>query len=269
MVLGNGFLGKCFGRNGFRTYGRDKLGSVYDMMMHPYRLTEMDEFNNAKYIVNCIGISDTRFCEERRNWQDVLEVNGVFPGFLSDVCRNYNKKLIHISTGCLYEGTNGKKKETDPVETHCNYTLSKHVGELGCDINNDLILRPRLLFDCTHSEKNLLTKFKRIKFFLNEFNTITSNQTILDSTIMLIKNDCAGVYNVGNTGTYTIYEMAKVFCETQNINIYGTIQQDDLIESQGLHLVNNVMDMSKLINDTKYIPGDALDTIRVYALWLN
>lgn len=262
MVLGNGFLAQCFNRNGFKIYGRKQIGSVEQLLYKIELLKDLPEFKNAKYIINCIGKSDTRYCENRNNFKEVLNVNGMFTKILSELCACKDKKFIHISTGCLYENTNGKKKEDDLLETHCIYTTTKLVGELNCDISRDIIIRPRLLFDNVHSNKNLLSKFLRFKKFLNEFNTITSNQTIVESVLALIKNNCSGVYNVGNLGTYTICEMAEAF----GINVTETIQQEDLIKSQGLYLVNNVMDMSKLIKDTSYIPKDALSEIREYAI---
>ena len=57
--------------------------------------------------------------------------------------------------------------------------------------------------------------------------------------------------------------MAKAFGQT----VYGTMQQAELIESQGLHLVNNVMDLSKIERDTGYIAKDALEEIRTYTKW--
>jgi UDP-glucose 4,6-dehydratase len=264
LVLGNGFLGSTFKRNGFHTVGRQFM-SIEEMMANPDELDSTFEFHEADIIINCIGESNTRFCEDPLNWRQVLQVNGLFPGYLSDICGKYGKKFVHISTGCLYENTQGTKKEYDLLETHCNYTVSKHVGELNCDISHDLIIRPRLLFDKVHSPKNLLSKFSKFDRFLNEFNTVTSTQTIVDSTIALLKNCRSGVYNVGNTGTYTIYEMAKAF----GCHPLGYMQQAELIESQGLYLVNNVMDMTKLYRHTGFVPNDTLIEIQEYALCLK
>ena len=43
------------------------------------------------------------------------------------------------------------------------------------------------------------------------------------------------------------------------------MNQNELIGSQKLHLVNNVMSLDKLINDTEYIPKDAFEEIRMIA----
>lgn len=265
IVLGEGFVGSTFRRLGYKVVGREVYGDVENIIYSPEAFFELSDIRNADVIINCIGISDTRYCEDRKNWDEVHMVNGMFPIVLSRSCAFYGKKFVHISTGCLYEGTDGKKTEESPLETHCTYTVSKMIAELGCNPDRDIIVRPRLLFDIVDSPKNLLTKFKRFTKYLNEFNTITSTTTIVESVEALILNNCVGVYNVGNLGTYTIYELAKAFGQT----VYGTIQQVDLIESQGLHLVNNVMDMSKLIHDTGYSPRDAIEEIKLCSKFLK
>jgi hypothetical protein len=67
------------------------------------------------------------------------------------------------------------------------------------------------------------------------------------------------VYNIGNTGNYTIEQLAEAFgMNTEKKHL----TQSELISSQGLHLVNNVMSMNKLIKDTGYIPEDAYNVIQ-------
>lgn len=263
IVLGEGFVGSTFRRLGYKVIGREVYGDVTDIIGNIDAFHNITDIKNADVIINCIGISDTRYCEDRKNWKQVHVVNGIWPTVLSMYCDQNCKKLVHISTGCLYEGTEGKKTEDSPLETHCAYTVSKLVGELGCNPDRDIIVRPRLLFDIVDSPKNLLTKFRKFTKYLNEFNTITSTTTIVGSVEALILNKCVGVYNVGNTGVYTIADMAKAFGQT----VYGTMQQAELIESQGLHLVNNVMDLSKIERDTGFIAKDALEEIRTYTKW--
>jgi dTDP-4-dehydrorhamnose reductase len=257
LVLGNGFVGKEFERHGFTVKDR-KFVTVDEIIEGDYSKFFLDEFLKYDYIINCIGVSDTRYCEDKSNWEEVHRVNGVFVKYLSNLCSFYKKKLVHISTGCLYEGTKGLKYEDDFLETHCNYTVSKMVGELNCN-NEHLIIRPRLLFNEFEDKKNLLTKFSKFDRYLNEFNTVTSTEVIVKSVVALIENNCSGVYNIGNTGNYTIEQLAEAFgMNTEKKHL----TQSELISSQGLHLVNNVMSMNKLIKDTGYIPEDAYNVIQ-------
>ena len=83
-------------------------------------------------------------------------------------------------------------------------------------------------------------------------------QTIVNATMTLLDNNQTGVFNVGNTGTYTIAQMAEAFGST----IHGTLQQRELIDRDGIYLVNNVMDLTKLMKF--YTPKDAIREIVEY-----
>ena len=260
LVLGRGFVGKEFERHGFVAKDR-KFVTAEEIVDGTYTDVFIKELEKCDNVVNCIGISNTRYCEDKSNWLKVQTVNGDFVRHLSNICKFYGKKFVHISTGCLYENTQGLKYEGDFTETHCNYTVSKMIGELHCN-ENDLILRPRLLFNEYNDPINLLHKLRIFDKFLNEFNTVTHTEVIVKSTIELLKRNLSGVYNIGNTGTYTISQLANAFRQPK---WNETMNQSELIDSQKLHLVNNVMSLDKLIDDTGYIPKDAFEEIRMIA----
>lgn len=256
-VLGSGFVGNCFRRNGFTVWNR----SSFDYPNNVIKLEQVLEDNQVDVLINCVGISNTRWCEDPKNWEIVERVNGKLPNDLSKICKKYGKKLVHISTGCLYSCKDGHVTEEMFLSANCRYAMSKWIGECGCDPSCDIILRPRLLFDSvkvTDKRNNLIQKFEEFSEYLNEFNTITSNQTIVDTTVALLDNGCTGVYNCGCTGAYTIKEMA----ESLGFECVATLQDHDLWKKTGLHLINNVMSMDKLMTDSGYVPPDALDELK-------
>ena len=119
------------------------------------------------------------------------------------------------------------------------------------------MIRPRLLFDTevATGRNNLLQKLPKFKNFLDEFNSVTSCDTIVEATSALLSANQSGVFNVANTGTYTIYEMA-----TSLFLRGGMTSQEELHESQGLYLVNNVMDLDRL--KEFYTPRDTLEELK-------
>ena len=67
LVLGNGFLGGAFARHGATVWDRDEF--EYPV---PESLNELEStLREGTYttVVNCIGVSDTRFCEDPSNWE--------------------------------------------------------------------------------------------------------------------------------------------------------------------------------------------------------
>jgi dTDP-4-dehydrorhamnose reductase len=106
LVLGNGYLGNEFKRQGYEVWGRD----IFDFAIEKYNgdhdifLKEWnDKFKKYNIIVNCIGQSNTRYCESKVNINKVLSINGYLPSYLSTFCKTTNKIFVHISTGCLYD----------------------------------------------------------------------------------------------------------------------------------------------------------------------
>lgn len=247
LVLGRGFLGKAFERAGY------KVLSKYDFEM------KENDFKNVRtgyeddpwyyvqgklrdydVIINCMGKSGTRWCEEDENFEEAMWCNGEVPKILSQCCGNH-KKFVHISTGCLYDDNRRTQKETDFVVAHCRYTLTKWVGEIGCDPKKDLIIRPRLYFGDFEDKNNLILKILKFDKLLLNQNSFTSVHIIVDAIEALLENDQVGVFNVACESFAPLHELGLVLGKKADL-----IDERELHQEQGLFLVNNIMDISKL-----------------------
>ena len=218
LILGDGFLGKEFIRQGYKFHTTRKKENVNDidtfylnvdsdlLSVHLERIFNKIHFDT---IINCIGIADTRYCEKRENFHEIIKINGDFVDFLSRWCKEFGVKLVHVSSGCLFARQTGTVSETDFIEAHCNYVVSKWVGEMGCDLKRDLIIRPRLYFSDVENKLNLICKFPKFKTILNEFNSVTSTRTIVEAVTALLKNNQVGIFNVANDGAYTIKQLSE------------------------------------------------------------
>ncbi len=233
LILGKGFLGQEFESFGFEVWGKDKL-----------QITQETNFSILKdydVIVNCIGKSNTRQCEQSENWDSTLFSNGILPSKLSKWCKENNKKFVHISTGCLYDKNDIGQTEENFIVAHCKYTVSKWTGECGLDLKRDLILRPRLYFGDKPHTNNLLCKLPKFKRFLTELNSYTNVVEIVKATIALLENSCIGIFNVANEGYLTVFDIAKL------LNLSGScITEKDLHYQEKLYLVNNILNIDKL-----------------------
>jgi nucleoside-diphosphate-sugar epimerase len=248
-VLGRGFLGREFERMGYTVFGRDGFSFREDQDMGI-----LDGFNA---IVNCIGISDTRYCEDRSNFSEVMSVNADLPAMLSTYCYVTGKKFIHISTGCLYGDSYSVPCDEDhPISAHCTYTVSKYAGEMWCNPETDIIIRPRLLFgeELVSGRNNLIQKLMRFKKFLDLPNSVTWTRTIVEAVQALLDNDASGIFNVSNRGFHTIQDIAKM----AGID-GGSMSQQELWAEQGIHLVSNFMSTKKL--EEYYVPPTVEDAI--------
>jgi dTDP-4-dehydrorhamnose reductase len=77
------------------------------------------------YVVNAVGVTIPFALQ---NTTATLFVNGAFPHLLA---REYGERLIHITTDCVYSGTDKKAPydEDSPKSAHDLYGLSKSLGE--------------------------------------------------------------------------------------------------------------------------------------------
>lgn len=235
IVVGNGYLGSTFGKYGIEVLGRDKFYIHYGCD-DAYLTATFGEYD---VIINCIAKSNTRFCETE--FTKAFMSNSNIPGVLSNWCAKNGKKFVHISTGCLYDKNNIPQKETDDLAAHCNYTLTKWVGEKQCNPERDLIIRPRLFFDGSDRPSNLLNKIKRFDKLCRELDSVSSTDTVVNATLALIENQATGVFNVACDGYISMHEIGVLMGFDKD-----WISIDEIRKQQGLHLVNNTMDLSKL-----------------------
>ena len=244
LVLGNGFLGQQYAKNGYEVWSRDKFSftnTSKSIDNSVYELLE-DICVDYDYVINCIGKSDTRWCELDENWEELFLINSYLVKSLSKGCNAYGIKFVHISSGCVYDRNDKPQKEDGFLASHCKYVVSKLSGEFFCDKSKDLILRPRLYFGEIDNSKNLLSKVKKFNTFLTDINSFTSVQTVVEATEALLENDCDGVFNVAQKGYANLSQLVSSI----GINVENELDGMDLIKKEGLYLVNNILDISKL-----------------------
>lgn len=231
VVLGRGFLGQEFERQGFTVYGRDKfLAEAYDVAV-------LDEFD---VIINCIAKTDTRWCEDKANIDTVLQVNSFLPGRLSQYCQKFGKKFVHISTGCLYEKQNSA--ESSFLAAHCLYTVSKWAGEAKLQ-PDDLIIRPRLFYSPIHAPNNFLVKLPAYKRYVwDQLDSFTLTEDVPKAVNALLKAEQSGTFNVCSQGSASVWQLA---CFLMDEKLPHTTI-DQVRSEQDLHLVNCTMNTDKL-----------------------
>jgi len=252
VVLGKGHLGIEF----FRRSHPFVSTVVLDRDEFEYKINKDAENQMAflkmiqKYkpnvIVNCIGISDTRWCEQRSHLEKVKGINGDLPAFLSLNCAICNIKLVHISTGCLYNINSVPQTEEDFIEAHCVYTMSKWLGEQGCDPARDLILRPRLFFSSHRFPNNLMCKLPRFLRYTDEKDTVTSTKVIVEACYELLKNSQVGIFNVGCRGITSMLKIAKRMNIVDTNETEIVIYPEELRKTTKLYLVHSTMNLDKL-----------------------
>jgi dTDP-4-dehydrorhamnose reductase len=79
-------------------------------------------------LVNCIGL-----VKQLASADDpllALPVNSLLPHRLARLCELGGARLVHVSTDCVFKGTKGNYRESDPSDAEDLYGKSKFLGEV-------------------------------------------------------------------------------------------------------------------------------------------
>jgi dTDP-4-dehydrorhamnose reductase len=201
LILGKGYIG-------------DKLRSVLDCNVSGARISSFKEAEkeilkySPKVIINCIGHigKNVDYCELDKD--KTLFSNAFLPVILAEVALRNHIKLVHISSGCIYNFEYGVTKPITenkiPDFFDLFYSRSKiySEGALSAPMQsyNILIARIRVPLDNVSHPKNILNKLINYKTVIDIPNSVTYIPDFVKALEYLIKINARGVYNIVNKG---------------------------------------------------------------------
>ncbi len=215
-------------------------------------------------IVNCAAKTNLENCQEDKISAFSSNTAGVLN--LLDACSDNNIKLVHISSGCLFDGNSIIATESSSPTPAVWYTWTKTwadqiIQNFGYD--NFLILRPRQLISKIPHATNMITKFSKMSRIpaIDEDNSLTCIEDFKEMIDHLLLQDQTGIFNCCNTGTITPYEIAIKIKETINPDlVVEKSSYEDLLKTLPNRRVNTVLSCDKLIS-TGYNPRSAHDAL--------
>lgn len=151
-------------------------------------------------IINCIGIIKQR--KEAGDPVLSIQVNALFPHQLAQECRASGRRLIHISTDCVFSGSRGTYREEDVPDARDLYGRSKLLGEVTS--GNCLTLRTSIVgWDLLHAPGLLEWFYAKQGQTINGYRKAIfsglSTAALADmlTTIIVEHSDLSGLYHVG------------------------------------------------------------------------
>ena len=115
-------------------------------------------FTKECCVINCIGAIPQKKYEDGQ----YLRLNTEFPVELASLCVIHKVPLIHISTNCVFSGSNPMCYESDEPDATDIYGMSKARGEP----SNCVVLR------CSIIGPEINSAFGLFEWFLNSQNTV-------------------------------------------------------------------------------------------------
>lgn len=231
LIFGDGFIGRKF---------KEALGNEAEISR--IDICDREEVRSVLYhlnpevVINCAGKTgkpNIDWCETNKDETLRSNVTGAFT--LAHSCIEMGVYMVHIGSGCIYQGDNGGLgfKEEDRVEIEdipSFYSLTKSISEDMLRYFPILQLRIRMpIDDDLENPRNFVTKIISYEKVINEPNSMTIIDDLILAANILIDKKKTGVYNITNRGSVTHEEVLQMYKEIVDFDFeYEIIPTDEL-----------------------------------------
>lgn len=218
-----GYLGQHF-----QSLYPDAIASDVDIADADAVSAELDRVK-PEIVINAVGKSgrpNVDWCEDHK--QETLRSNVLGPLVLLEECGKRGIYWVHVSSGCIYEGNRGNRsnkgnrrleaegftEEDSPNFFGSFYARTKAwADQMLKEFPNVLILRLRMPFDGSGSERNLIMKLRKYPRVLDVPNSITYLPDFFAAAKILIERRRTGIWNIVNPGTISPYAIMEMYRE--------------------------------------------------------
>ena len=252
LIIGNGKVSQIIRRDGDVVLSRPTV----DLRSKQSILRVVKDLRPS-IVMNCAALTNLEQCQE--NKVDAYETNTLGSNSLLEICADYSIKLVHVSSGCLFDGNQRITTESSSLTPRVWYTWTKAWADQFIEnygYENYLILRPRQLFCRLPYKSNIITKFASMREIraIKEENSAVSIEDFGEMVDHLIKIDARGIFNCANEGTITPYDMAVGIRDKVNPDLkVSSISYEDFLKTIPNRRVNTIQAIDKL-KATGYSP---------------
>ena len=220
--------------------------------------------HQPEVIINTAANTSLERCEDNKH--EAFDTNTLGAINLLTVSAQASAKLVHISSGCIFDGNYRICTEESTPNTSVWYTHTKKWADefiMNFGYENYLILRPRQMISATPHPTNMLTKFATYDEIHAhpESNSITCVEDFKEMLEHLVEQDERGVFNCCNDGVTTPYAVARgvqKFIKPEMIVHAATYEET--LKMQPNRRVNTILSNQKLKN-TGYTPRTAAEAL--------
>lgn len=199
-------------------------------------------------VINCTGVIKQK--HQAIDPLKIIPINSLFPHRIAHLCQLSAARLVHISTDCIFSGTQGNYVENTPMDASDLYGMSKYLGEVG-NLSNTLTLRTSIIGHATYSNLQL------VDWFLEQKGSIHGYRKAIFSGIPTIEiarifhryiiqnSSLCGIYHL-SADAISKYDLLKIIKQVYNKDI--EIIPDDKVE------IDRSLNSSRFRDATGYQP---------------
>lgn len=183
-------------------------------------------------IINFAAFTQVEKAEEEQGDRDGIcyRINALGAKIVAEACKEFDKKLIHISTEYVFDGTkeNAPYTEEDTPNPVNWYGATKLFGEnfvleSKCRAT---VARISMPFSGFYAEKKDVARFfleelkagRGVKAIEDQWVTPTYVNDIADGLKTLIDSESSGIYHISSTDSMTPLEFVKTVAELFQLN---------------------------------------------------
>lgn len=189
--------------------------------MDPRAVEAVLEKLRPDVVVNCVGLVKQR--TEASDAVSSIMVNSLLPHVLSAKLDQWQGRLIHVSTDCVFDGVRGHYGEEDFPNAKDLYGRTKAMGDV--EKSNTLVLRTSMVGRELRTHASLLDWFLRqrhrsVQGYRNAWwSGVTTNHLagLIDSLITA-HPDLAGLYHV-SSGRISKYDLLLFFRDAFGLDV--------------------------------------------------
>lgn len=218
--------------------------------------------NTIHYCVNCAAYTAVDKAETEKD--QATRINGTSVGYLAQICKEHQVKLIHISTDYVYDGTRKEPlKENNPVAPLNAYGRSKLMGEELAMKNNSDSLIIRISWVYSSYGHNFLKTMMRLLVEKEEVNVVADQigcptyaadlaEVIMSFiTQMSAGKKFSGIYNYSNYGITTWFQFAQFIKDKIGSNCSINPVPSSSYPTPAIRPLYSVLDTGKIRSDLK------------------
>jgi dTDP-4-dehydrorhamnose reductase len=195
-----------------------------------------EHIKNYDLLINCVGIIKPRV--KQVGSVETIRVNSLLPWQLQELCLTNNKKMIHVSTDCVFSGkTTSVYSETSPSDAEDLYGKSKYIGEIDelttirTSIIGEELKNKYSLIEWVKSSNN-----KTVNGFTNHYwSGVTCLQLaeFIDKNMIAVDNFWKGMRHVYSTPTNK-FDLVKDIASAFNLNVTVEAKADKVYCNRAL-----------------------------------
>lgn len=225
--------------------------------------SNLANFPVGSIIINTAAKINLEWCESNKKESKEVNVDGAIN--VAKACQKYDHHLVHIGSGCIFDGMETEKIYTEvdeptPASWYAKTKSDADVAIMSLGYDKITVVRPRQLISAVPNPTNMLTKFVNLQNgdFIDSKNSITCIEDMKLMIDHLIDKKHYGIYNLANIGWLSPYQIAnKVKSRISSKLAVNKISYEDYLKNVKVKRVNTLLSVNKLIS-TGFMPRNAM-----------